>query len=124
DRDLVAYLIAAHHGKVRMGLRALPQEKTPPDGQRYARGVWEGDVLPAVVLPADESGVGIGVAPETPLSLRIMELGRSPDGPSWTERTRRLLDTHGPFRLAWLESLLRIADWRGSASAQPREGET
>ncbi len=34
-RDLVPFLIAAHHGRVRMGLRALPAEATPPDD-----GLW------------------------------------------------------------------------------------
>ena len=42
--DLIAYLIAAHHGKVRMGLRALPDERGPGDAdKRFARGVWDGD---------------------------------------------------------------------------------
>ena len=54
--DLVAYLIAAHHGKVRMNLRALPAEQPAitadgrPDARRFARGVWEGDQLPPVDL--------------------------------------------------------------------------
>ncbi len=107
-RDLIAYLIAAHHGKVRMGLRALPTEKEPPDGETlYARGVWHGDRLPAVALNGR-------TVPETTLRLDLMRLGEGPQGPSWTERTRRLLDAHGPFRLAWLEALVRIADWRAS----------
>lgn len=114
EADLIAYLIAAHHGKVRMGLRALPAEKAAPDGRRYARGVWEGDILPSLTLPAHEDAPE-RTLPETRLSLRIMELGRSSAGPSWIERTRKLLDQHGPFALAWFEALLRISDWRGSA---------
>ncbi len=35
-------------------------------------------------------------------------------GESWTSRTQRLLAELGPFRLAWLEALLRVADWRAS----------
>jgi len=109
DTDLVAYVIAAHHGRVRMGLRALPNEQEPPEPDRlYARGVWDGDRLPALRL----SGLEL---PETELRLDIMRLGSGPTGPSWSERTHRLLDRHGPFRLAWLEALLRIADWRASA---------
>lgn len=125
ERDLVAYLIAAHHGKVRMGLRALPRERAAPGGRRYARGVWEGDILPELRLPpeapegTDDARVG-RVVPQTRLSLAIMELGRSAAGPSWTERTRSLLADLGPFRLAWLEALLRVADWRGSSGT--REG--
>lgn len=115
EADLIAYLIAAHHGKVRLGLRALPDEP-PPDGDRpFARGVWEGDRLPAVELGGGES------AGETALSLEIMKLGEGPMGPSWTARTQNLLERLGPFRLAWLETLLRIADWR--ASAAERKGD-
>lgn len=113
-RDLVAYLIAAHHGKVRTSLRSLPAEPPPKDGQRYARGVWEGDSLPAVELPEES-------CPATTLSLAIMELGEGPQGPSWSARVQDLLAELGPFRLAWLEALLRIADWRAS-SLENQEG--
>lgn len=112
EADLVAYLIAAHHGKVRLNLRPLPAER-PAKGEktpRFARGVWEGDEVPPVDLGAGESWPG------GPLSLSVMELGEHPEtGASWTERTRNLLSHHGPFRLAWLEALVRIADWRASA---------
>ena len=46
DADLVAFLIATHHGKVRMGLRALPEERADEPGLRIARGVQDGDLLP------------------------------------------------------------------------------
>lgn len=113
DADLIAYLIAAHHGKVRTSLRALPNEPVPPEpGLRFARGVWEGDELP-------ELEVGEHRVARTQLDLSLMELGEGPAGPSWSERIGQLLDTHGPFKLAWLEALVRIADWR--ASRQPPE---
>ena len=117
--DLVAYLIAAHHGKVRMNLRALPAERPPvsleggPDGRRFARGVWEGDELPAVNAGAGEEWTG------GTLRLSVMELGEDAHcGASWTERTRGLLAGTGPFRLAFLEAVLRIADWRASADEE------
>jgi len=105
--DLIAYLIAAHHGRVRTGLRALPDERRAPNDLRYARGIWEADPLPEVRL----NGKSV---PPTELRLNIMELGLGEQGPSWTERTQRLLRELGPFRLAWLEALVRIADWRAS----------
>ena len=119
DSDLIAYLIAAHHGKVRMNLRALPREAAPKYGDqvgaRFARGVWEGDELPPFDLESGEHWEG-GM-----LRLSIMELGWDEiSRESWTERTRELLAQLGPFRLAWLETLLRIADWR--ASADERKG--
>ena len=113
--DLTAYLIAAHHGKVRMNLRALPVERPAsaqdrPGELRFARGVWEGDQLPAVDL-----GAG-AIWPGGTLYLSIMELGEDArSGASWTERSRGLLSRWGPFRLAMLEAVLRIADWRASA---------
>ncbi len=45
-----------------------------------------------------------------------MQLGDSDTSePSWLARTLALRDTYGPFRLAFLETLVRIADWRGTA---------
>ena len=119
DVDLVAYLVAAHHGKVRMNLRALPRERPPsnPDvaGARYARGVWEGDHL----KPVDVGGVERWIGGQ--LTLSVMEIGWDQDThESWTERTRDLLSRFGPFRLAWMETLVRIADWRASAKEQKR----
>jgi CRISPR-associated endonuclease/helicase Cas3 len=91
-----------------MRLRALPKEEPAPDGKLFARGVHDGDSLPQVTL-------GNKQLPETKLDLDIMQLGDSPRcGASWSARTQRLLEEHGPFRLAWLEALLRIADWRAS----------
>jgi CRISPR-associated endonuclease/helicase Cas3 len=111
DADLVAYLIAAHHGKVRMSLRAMPTETADKAIKRFARGVWEGDTLPALEFDGERSA-------ETTLKLALMEIGEGPQGPSWTERVLKLMDQYGPFRLAWLETLVRLADWRASALEQ------
>ena len=119
DADLTAYLVAAHHGKVRMNLRALPRESAPVDTDRadarFARGVWEGDELNAVDLGGGERWAG------GPLTLSLMELGwDETTRESWTERTRDLLKHCGPFRLAWMETLVRVADWRASAKERER----
>ncbi len=111
SNDLIAYLIAAHHGKVRMGLRALPNEEPPTDGRAHARGVWEGDQLPELYFDGEH-------LPKTKLRLDIMALGEGESGASWATRTQKLLHDHGPFRLAWLEMLVRIADWRASREEQ------
>jgi CRISPR-associated endonuclease/helicase Cas3 len=111
DASLVAYLIAAHHGKVRMRLRALPKEPAPTDGRLFARGVWDGDMLP-------ETRLDDRVVPSTKLDLDLMQLGEGPCGSSWSARTQALLKMHGPFRLAWLEALVRIADWRASQAEE------
>jgi CRISPR-associated endonuclease/helicase Cas3 len=113
DADLVAYLIAAHHGKVRLGVRSLPGEAHPDDpGKRFARGVWDGDHLPGLRIGDRE------IVRDATLRLDIAELGGGASARSWAERTQALLDRYGPFHLAWLEALVRIADWRASAREQ------
>lgn len=109
NRDLVAYLIAAHHGKVRLSIRSLPEEQgDPQDPERlFARGIWQGDKLP----PVQFSGLSV---PEVTLDLSFMKMGQGPHGLSWLARCIALRDGLGPFRLAFLETLLRAADARAS----------
>jgi CRISPR-associated endonuclease/helicase Cas3 len=119
EPDLAVYLVAAHHGRVRLGFRSLPGEKQPDEADRpYALGVWQGDKLPAVEL-ADE------IVPACELDLSSMQLGRSDeDAPSWAERALRLRDRAdlGPFRLGFLEALVRVADWVVSAGYDDEPG--
>ncbi len=115
ERDLIVYLVAAHHGRVRLGFRPLPGEMPPPDraGRAIALGVVDGDVLPAIAVPG-------GMVPESELDLSVMRLGQSASGaPSWSQQMLALRDRPdlGPFRLGFLEALVRMADWRASAKA-------
>lgn len=114
--DLVAYLIAAHHGKVRLSIRSRPEERPNtsilveaglPEGTRVALGIYDGETLPGADL-----GNGLLVSP-TRLDLAVMELGGAGTR-SWMDRTLELLDKWGPYRLAFLEALVRAADWRAS----------
>ncbi len=107
---VVAYMIAAHHGKVRLGIRALPGEEPSDPSKLYALGVLDGDGLPPVDLGGE-------TCPAATLDLSPMRLGGES---SWTARALRLLGEIGPFRLAYLEAVLRAADqW---VSDQEREG--
>jgi CRISPR-associated endonuclease/helicase Cas3 len=117
-QNLTLYLIAAHHGKVRLSIRSMPDEKKPLNaGALFARGVWHDDDLPAMEL-----GGGVS-APAVKLNLSPMQLGRGPDGsPSWAERML-VLRNHadfGPLKLAYLEALLRAADMRASKKADEK----
>jgi len=108
ERDLGAFLIAAHHGKVRLSIRALPNEDTP-DGapeRLHARGIWDGEELPRIPLPG-------GAVGPVKLDLSFMQMGTGPRGLSWLSRMLALRDRIGLFRLAYLETLLRAACSRG-----------
>ncbi|MCA9612829.1 MAG: CRISPR-associated helicase Cas3' [Myxococcales bacterium] len=106
--DLVAFLVAAHHGKVRLSLR--PLQWADVEASDELRGVRATDSVEPVDTP-------IGATPAAPpLPLDLASLGRGSSGASWTDRTLRLLERHGPFRLAYLEALVRISDWRASAA--------
>ncbi len=113
--DLEVYIVAAHHGKLRLALRAWPGEAAPT-GKRFALGVWDGDEVPAT-----DVGGGI-VSSACTINLEVMELGDGPTGPSWSDRMTRLRDEWGPFRLAFWESLVRVADWRATARHSSSKG--
>jgi CRISPR-associated endonuclease/helicase Cas3 len=103
----VAYLIAAHHGNIRLSIRSLPDEDQPDDpGVLFALGLHDGDLLPAVDLGGETS-------PVVSLDLSPMRLGGES---SWTALALALRDALGPFLLAYMETLLRAADLRASES--------
>lgn len=104
NRDLVAYLIASHHGKVRMSIRSLPTEEQPEEDILFARGIWQGDRVARLPGILDK---------DVDLDLSLMLLGEG----SWAARTLGLRDNsdYGPFRMALAESVVRVADWRVSS---------
>lgn len=110
DADLVRYLVAAHHGRVRLSIRSARDEAGGDHGGRFALGVWDDDEVPEIEIP----GATLG---STRLSLSCMDLGESSGVDSWTARAVVLRDRPdlGPFRLAYLEALVRLSDWRASA---------
>jgi len=107
---LVTYLIACHHGRVRLGARSLPGEDIAA-GEPSILGCREGDTLPAVRL-----GPGVDRPPVT-LSLAPLRLGSSA-GATYTDLALDALERFGPVRLGFLEALLRTADRRRSALEQ------
>lgn len=114
---LLCYLVACHHGKVRMTIQPRPTEK-PTGVERFALGVHHGDLVHDQ-LPEIDLGADLRIKSQT-LSLDCMGLGDSEQGQSWTAQAIALLEEYGPFKLAFLETLIRIADWRGSDRHAPR----
>jgi CRISPR-associated endonuclease/helicase Cas3 len=117
--DLVAYLDCAHHGKVRGAWHAAPadQEYQDLDGRGLPiHGVREGDSIPALLVMAADGNEYL--VPEVSLHLEPARIGLSfRTGASWSERVAGLLQSRGPFALAYLEALLRAADIRASRSS-------
>lgn len=104
---LCAYIVMAHHGKVRLNIRSMPGEAS-----YTARGIQHGDLLFAADLG------GGAVEAESELDLTPTKLGLIGESRAWSDRVVDLLDEHGPFRLAFLEMLLRAADEKASANAE------
>ena len=125
DPTLVRYLVAAHHGKVRIGVRPLPSRRGgradwSRDDVETALGLEHGEQLPAVDL-----GDGVTL-PATTLDVESLTAFAGPS--TWIAEVLDLLGCEdlGPFRLAYLEALVVLADWRASArpSALVKEDST
>lgn len=129
--NLLLFLVACHHGKIRLGLRSTENDYDPdqldpvPAGVasqvRRCQGVQDRDALPPCRLPSSEAPADLKrsvVTPALSLSLDAMELFSSRYGASWTERMRELLEVLGPFNLGYLEALIRAADQRASKDSR------
>ncbi|MXW62426.1 MAG: CRISPR-associated endonuclease Cas3'' [Acidimicrobiaceae bacterium] len=102
ETDLVIYLVAAHHGRIRLSIRRHPEESDLGDEAVTILGIAEGDDLPEVNL-------GEMTVPPSRLTF--------PTGNDRYERRALTLRDRadlGPFRLAFLELVVRSADWRAS----------
>ena len=84
----------------------MPGEDEPPEpSMPFALGVYHGDTLRTVELGENQTWS------ESKLDLAPMRLGGDT---SWTANALKLLAELGPFKMAYLEALLRAADVRAS----------
>lgn len=105
EQDLVRYLALAHHGQLRM---RVGDSAAGEDAAATILGLSHGamsDIPPMLGHPA------------TTLTIDLTQF--SPHGArSWSAVAQALLDKFGPFTLAYLETVVRIADWRGSGGRE------
>jgi CRISPR-associated endonuclease/helicase Cas3 len=109
DPDLARYLVLAHHGKLRIQVRDTADLAViETTGQDTILGLKHG------------ATTGIPNMLGQPASTLTVDLDQFTLGGdrSWTRTALGLLDRYGPFVLAYLEAVVRIADWRASAEAE------
>jgi CRISPR-associated endonuclease/helicase Cas3 len=111
DQDLARYLVLAHHGKLRVQVRDPGDLVVLPDGEAAEKkilGLEHGAVIDIPPMLGQSATV-------LAVDLDQFELG---DSRSWTRTVLGLRDRYGPFVLAYLETLVRIADWRASGGRE------
>jgi CRISPR-associated endonuclease/helicase Cas3 len=111
DFALCRYLVAAHHGRIRLQPRDPLTEGR--DG-RALLGVIDGEPLWGSPTAAADSTVDT-------LTVDLSPFRGGPD--SWSAAALRLLEKFGPFRLAYAETVVRMADWRASGHLPMAEEE-
>jgi CRISPR-associated endonuclease/helicase Cas3 len=95
--------VLAHHGKLRVQVRDPGDAATD-----RLLGLQQGavtDIPPMLGQPA------------TQLTENLDQFPLGGDG-AWTRTALGLRDRYGPFVLAYLETVVRIADWRSSAGLE------
>jgi CRISPR-associated endonuclease/helicase Cas3 len=108
ESNEVAYLAAAHHGKVRLSISSIAGEYIPGNNRIFAKGVWDKDII----KPFNLNGIDIN---QTELDMSLMQIG-SVDKESWIHMVISLYKKYGIFRLAYMETIVRAADQRASGN--------
>jgi CRISPR-associated endonuclease/helicase Cas3 len=111
DPDLTRYLVLAHHGKLRV------QVRDPGDLAVLAPGEASEKKILGLEQGATTAVPAMLGQPATTLTVDLDQFQLGGDR-SWTRSVLGLRDRYGPFVLAYLETLVRIADWRASGGLE------
>jgi CRISPR-associated endonuclease/helicase Cas3 len=103
DQDLARYLVLAHHGKLRVQVR---------DPEEAGEGVLLG-----LEQDATQSVPALLGQPGGELTVDLSQFTLGGDR-SWTRTALALRERYGPFVLAYLEAVVRAADWRASGGME------
>lgn len=112
--DLSVYLVLGHHGKVRLSIRSGERKIVQGvDKKLKIMGLDDYELIDEVYL-----GGGI-TSLKFNLRLGLIELGTKVNGDnSWLNRSWHLLQEYGPFKIAYMESILRSGDQRASGGLE------
>ncbi|PKZ41569.1 CRISPR-associated endonuclease Cas3'' [Kytococcus schroeteri] len=113
DAALVRYLVGAHHGYVRI----MPPNPTGDGSGKelvHWLGLQHGEPVPWIDPRTGERLADAGHADFVRGAARVAGSADQEPLQTWSEMTTSLLSLHGPFRLAWMEAVVRVADWRAS----------
>jgi CRISPR-associated endonuclease Cas3-HD len=112
------------------GTSAVASAPADPADSRDGGGRAEGACAEASGLAEPQARVILGLEqgatsdvppmlgrPATTLTVDLAQFGDTGAG-AWSQTAARLLEKYGPFRLAYLETLVRIADWRASGGRE------
>lgn len=103
DEDLARYLVLAHHGRLRV------QVREPDNAEEGSLLGLEQDAIWSVPPLFGQVGA------ELTVDLDQFTFGGEH---SWTRTALALRDRYGPFVLSYLETVVRIADWRASSGTK------
>lgn len=99
--NLCAYLVGAHHGKLRLRLTNPAHDESKTE---TLLGLSEGETLQVYIPTSKEI--------TTHMQFDMQSLKDPITG--WESTALELFDHYGPFKLAYLETLVRLADWQAS----------
>jgi CRISPR-associated endonuclease/helicase Cas3 len=113
DPDLARYAVLAHHGKLRVQVRDRSDlaDSNLPEGEASA------DMILGLQSGVTSDIPALLSQPATQLTVDLDQFQFGAEK-SWTRTVLGLREKYGPFVLAYLETLVRIADWRASGGRE------